>query len=223
MRAPRSVRGGCRSTPARRSFAMPYDGLRHTTRCRVHVAVFAALDEPRQPVDRVPDVDEAAVERREPEPDRVWRPEVRNHVCPLDQRAAEAPALVVAQGDVGATPGGLSRGVQTEALRRETLVVQSDCQLREGLRLRGEALDAGFESDLDTGLDGGQAENRRRAGEKALDPLGGLVRRAHRKLIALPEPAPDRRPELVLEVPADIDARRRARARVEVLVGAADC
>src|SRR5919109_4763918 len=103
---------------------------------------------------------------------------------------------------------------QAEAERLETVVVQGDRQLREGLGLRGEALDAGFESDLDAGLDGGEAENRRRAGEKALDPVGGLVRRAHRKLIALPEPAPDRRPQLVLEVPADIEERRRARARV---------
>ena len=71
--------------------------------------VLAGLYEPRQPVDGVPDVHEAAVERGETEPHRVRWAEVRDHVGALDQGAAEAPAVVVSEGNVPRRAG--SRGV----------------------------------------------------------------------------------------------------------------
>ena len=55
-------------------------------------------------------------------------------------------------------------------------------------------------------------------------PMPGcaLEGRAHLELVALREPALDRRSELVLELAPDVEERGRAGAAVQVLVGAAD-
>ena len=52
-------------------------------------------------------------------------------------------------------------------------------------------------------------------------PVGRLVGRPHRELVALAEPALDRRAQPLLQVAAHVEERRRPRAAVEVLVGAA--
>ena len=44
---------------------------------------------------------------------------------------------------------------------------------------------------------------RGRADEEPVDPVDRVVRRVHRELVALAEPAPDRLPQLVLQVGAD--------------------
>ena len=62
-----------------------------------------------QAVERVPDVDEARVERRDAEPDRVRAAEVGDDVGALDQRAADRPGLGVAQRDVRAAARGVAR------------------------------------------------------------------------------------------------------------------
>ena len=92
-------------------------------------ALLAALDEAAQAVERVPDVDEARVERRDAEPDRVRPAEVGDHVRALDQRAADRPRLGVAERDVRAAARGVARRAELEAERRQPLVVQRHDQL----------------------------------------------------------------------------------------------
>src|SRR5688572_5081424 len=75
----------------------------------VDLKVLLALDHAAQALDRLADVGEAGVERREAEADAVGAAVVRDHVLTLDQRAADPPGLRVAEGDVGAAPRRVAR------------------------------------------------------------------------------------------------------------------
>ena len=55
----------------------------------------------RQPVDRLPDVLEAEIERGEAEADHVGRAEIADHLVG-DQRLADFEGVGVAEGDVAA-------------------------------------------------------------------------------------------------------------------------
>ena len=116
---------------------------------RVDWLVLAALDQAAQAVERVPDVDEARVERRDAEPDRVRAAEVRDDVGALDQRAADRPRLRVAQrrrasraragsrGEPSSKPSGASHAscsATISSVRRD--------------RLRAQRLDAGLGGQL---------------------------------------------------------------------------
>ncbi len=57
---------------------------------------------------------------------------------------------------------------------------------------------------------------------KRADAVDRVVGALHRELVALAEPAPDRRAQLRLELARHVQERRRSRPGVEVLVGAAD-
>jgi hypothetical protein len=86
---PRDPRGACFELvlPVRSGDARP---------CDREVPVLARGDEALDPVDRVPDVDEARVERRQAEPDRVRAAEVRDDVRAGDECLAHLPRLLVA-------------------------------------------------------------------------------------------------------------------------------
>ena len=76
-------------------------------------------DEVAQPVDRVIDVDEAGVERRDAEPHGVGAAEVGDDVGALDQRLADRPRLGVAQATRASRACAASRGEPSgEAERR---------------------------------------------------------------------------------------------------------
>ena len=83
-------------------------------------------------------------------------------------------------------------------------------------------LDPRFPHAAPTDLDGGEPEDRRRPGEEAADARGRVVGGPHRELVALAEPALDRRAQLLLQLPAHVEERGRAGPGVEVLVRAAD-
>ena len=100
--------------------------------------------------------------------------------------------------------------------------MQRDRQIGEGERLRAQRLDTRLEHQLDGRLDGGEAEDRRRPREEALDPRSRLVARAHLELLPLAEPALDRRAQPLLQVAPHVEERRRPRPGIEVLVGAPD-
>ena len=77
--------------------------------------------------------------------------------------------------------------------------------------------------ERDPVLGGGQAEDRPACPtSQPPDARPRLVALPHLELVALPEPAPDRLAELVLELAPDVEEGGRAGSAVEVLVGAAD-
>ena len=100
--------------------------------------------------------------------------------------------------------------------------MERDDQLGEGDGLGADRGDAGLGGQLHALLDGGEREDRRRAGLEAPDAVDRVVVALHRELVALAEPAPDRRAQLRLALLRDVEVGGRAGAAVEVLVGAAD-
>ena len=153
----------------------------------------------RSRVDRLPHVGVAGVERRDAEPDGIRAAEVGDDAGAVDQRARDLPGLRVAQRDVGAARGGVARRAEREAERREPGVVQGDDQLGQRDRLAVQRGDAGLGGEARALLHGGEAEDRRRAGEEAADRRLRVVVALHRELLALAEPAPDRRAQHGLE------------------------
>ena len=105
---PRAHRPPDRPAVHPRGVPVASDGLRAAA-AGVDLALLAALDQAPQAVERVPDVDEAGVERRDAEPDRVRAAEVGDDVRALDQRAADRPGLVVADRDVRAAARRVAR------------------------------------------------------------------------------------------------------------------
>jgi hypothetical protein len=107
-------------------------------------------------------------------------------------------------------------------VRREPGLPESGGQLGHRAALRRQPLDAGLGHQPDADLHGRHGQHRRCPHPEALDVGRRLVHRAHRELVALTEPPLDRGPQLLLEVAPHVEEGRRARAAVEVLVGAAD-
>src|SRR5829696_5672554 len=103
--------------------------------------MLAALDEVGQALQGVVDVDEARIERRHAESDRVWSSEVRNYARAFDQRPADRPGVVVGETHVRAAASGVARASQPEAQWGEALVMRGDYQLRERGRLVAQAVD----------------------------------------------------------------------------------
>ena len=194
----------------------------HALHRGVELGVLARLDDARQPVDRIPDVDEAGVDRREPEADRVGRAEVGDDVGALDERPADPPRVGMPERHMRAAALGVARRPEREPELRQALVVDVDRQGRELRRLGAHAADARLGQHLRARVDGRQGEDRRRPGQEPPDPLDRPVLGPHRELVLLREPAPDRRAQLPLEARADVEERGRPRAGVQVLVGAPD-
>ena len=140
----------------------------------------------------------------------------------LDQRAGDLPGPGVAERDVRAAARRVARGRELEPERREPRVVQRDDPLGQRDRLRVQRGDAGLGGEPHPSSTaarpriGGVPARKRR-----IDGLGVVVA-LHRELVALAEPALDRRAQPVLERGGDVEVGGRARAGVEVLVGAAD-
>ena len=102
------------------------------------------------------------------------------------------------------------------------LVAQVEGERGQGSTLGGDRGDAGVGGDADAHLRRRQPEDVRGA-EQEPAPVGLRVERvAHRELGALRAPPPDRRGQRVVAVRAHVGERRRARAAVQVLVGAPD-
>ena len=194
-------------------------------RVRVDEAVLAALDQPAQAVERVPDVGVARVERRDAEPDRVRARGSRG------RRAARSISATLIGHASGwrerrrASRGrAASRGEPSaEAERREPGVVERDDQLGQRDRLRADARRCPPRRSARALLDRGEREDRRRAGQEAPDRrrpgrsrapsrTGRAGRTSPRSASAAPPGARS----------ATYRKAGRARARVEVLVGAAD-
>ena len=91
--------------------------------------------------------------------------------------------------------------------------MEGDRVLGQGDPLGADPVDAGLGGQPRTLLHGRQPEDRRRADEPAPDPGLRIVALGHRELVALAEPAPDRVPDLALQLAADVDEGRRARDR----------
>ena len=100
--------------------------------------------------------------------------------------------------------------------------MQGDDEFGQRSALPADRVDPRFTHELRPDLDRGEPEDRRRPGEKAADARNRVVGRSHRELLPLPEPAPDRRTQLLLQLPTHIEERGRAGTGVQVLVGAAD-
>ena len=98
---------------------------------------------PRSRVDRVPHVDEAGVERREAEADRVGRAEVGDDVRALDERPADRARR---RGGAATTCAprrcGVARRAEREAERRQPRVVEVDRELGERAALARTPVDA---------------------------------------------------------------------------------
>ena len=162
---------------------------------RVDELVLAALDEAAQAVERVPDVDVARVERRDAEPDRVRAAEVRDDVRALDQRAADRPRLAGGASETCEPRRAGSRGEpRLEAERREPLVVERDDQLgqarstsRGARSMPASAVSVTPSSTAASARIGGVPARKRPM------PVDRVVVALHRELVALAEPAPDRR------------------------------
>src|SRR5918995_7408567 len=123
---------------------------------------------------------------------------------------------------MGAASVRLARRPKLEAERPEPGVVQVDGERGQRDALLPQPLDARFGEETRPRLDGGQAEDGRRPRLEAADPCDRVVLGSHGELLALGEPAPDRRAETLLELGADVEERGSARPGVEVLVRAAD-
>ena len=123
--------------------------------------------------------------------------------------------------DVPAAPLGLARRAELEPERREPGVMEVDDERGQRDALLAEAVDAGLGDQPGALLHGREPEDRRRPGEEAADSVDRVVLRAHEELLALPEPAPDRRAQLRLELGSHVQEGGRPRPRVEVLVRAA--
>ncbi len=88
--------------------------------------MYLLLDQTAQPIHRVPDVNEARVERRKSKPNDVRLAEVDDHPGPLDERPADRPGFAMAQGYVRPAFHGLARRGELEAERGEPGVMESD-------------------------------------------------------------------------------------------------
>ena len=192
---------------------------------RVDLEVRARGDELARALEGVVDVGEARVERREAEAQDVGLAEVGQRRRPARSargRSATPRGGAARRGRRGAPA---SRGrAEREAQRREPRVVQRDGERRSARRpwRRPRACPASATSSAPAAharRARGSAACRRGSGAM---PRLGLVVRPHRELVALAEPALDRRAQRVLQGSAHVEEGRRARAGVEVLVGAAD-
>jgi hypothetical protein len=104
----------------------------------------------------------------------------------------------------------------------EPVVVQPDEEGGQAARLVGDPLNARISDDRGPLLDGGKRQDRRRAREPAADARRGVVGTLHLELLALAEPALNRRAQPGLALGGDVEIGRRARSGIEVLVGASD-
>ena len=157
-----------------------------------------------------------------PEPHAVRAAEVRDDVGALDQRAADRPRLRVVQGHVRAAPRRVARRAEREAERRQPLVVQADQRARSERSTSRERLDARLGGDPHALLDRGEDEDRRRARRGS----GVIPARARSgRSIANWSSWPNQ-PWIGVRSSSgargDVEVAGRARAGVEVLVGAAD-
>ncbi|CAB4901157.1 unannotated protein [freshwater metagenome] len=116
-------------------------------------------------------------------------------------------------------PGGVPGRGQPQL--RQPLVGQGHQQVGERAALGGDGGDPRLGGQRDADLDRRGGQHRRGADGEPLDPVDRLVGRPHVELVAGAEPALQRLPEPVLQLAADVEERRRTRAAVEVLVGAA--
>ena len=82
--------------------------------------------------------------------------------------------------------------------------------------------DAGFQELVETGLNAGGGKNGRRTCQQPQDTRRRFVveRKIERRRVA--KPTLDRAAEVFLDVPANLEGRRRARAAVTVFIRAAD-
>ena len=155
----------------------------------------------------------ARVQRREAEAHAVRPAEVGHDVRALDQRAADAPRLGMAQRDVRAALLRGARGVPSS--KPSARAPRRGCRPRAPSASppwRG-SLDPGLADQLGADVDRGEAEDRRRAGEEAAHAGVGLVGALHRELVALPEPALDRRAQRLLQRAPRRTGRPGPRAR----------
>ena len=75
---------------------------------------------------------------------------------------------------------------------------------------------------VEPGLERGQREDRRRAGEEAVDALGRPVIVDEGERLGMAHPALERVAKLILQPLGDIDEGRRAGPAVQIFVAAAD-
>ena len=79
-------------------------------------------------------------------------------------------------------------------------VVEVDDERGQRAALLPQAVDPGLGDQPRALLHGREPEDRRRTGEEAADAVDRVVLGPHEELLALPEPAPDRRAQLRLEL-----------------------
>ena len=191
---------------------------------RVEQPVLAALDERAQAVERVPDVGEARVERRDAEPDRVGPAEVGHR----RRRARSARGMIghasrVAQRDVRAAARRVARRAEREAERRQPGVVRARRSARSARRTSRAARRCRPRRSAarpprpprargSAACRPGSARSRRPGRSRAPSRTGRAGRTSPRSASAATPGSSSR----------DVEERGRARPGVEVLVGAAD-
>ena len=116
----------------------------------------------------------------------------------------------------------VARAGKFEAERGEPRIAEVDQVRRERHAFCAQRIDAGRGEQRHAGLDRGKPDDVRRACREPVDRRRRIVDSAHRELIALTEPAPDRLPQGCLQFPAHVEKSGRPWAAVEVLVRAAD-
>ena len=122
-----------------------------------------------------------------------------------------APRRSGSRGEASSNPSGASQSSWSSTIRSVSVTAF----------FRRDAIPASRDQ-LHPDPDRGEVEDRRRSRQEAADARLGVVGALHRELLALAEPAPDRRLQLLLQLLAHVEERGRARAGVQVLVGAAD-
>ena len=180
-----------------------------------------AAGDPADDVGGVPDLGEAAGDRRWPQPEPVRGAEVADHPG-LGERLVELDGPRVMQADVRPAARGIARRGEAETQRGQPGVRELDQVAGEAHSLVPQRPDARLGQQAGALGDGGDPGDVGGAGHEPADAGDRVVGRPHGELVLLAEPALHRLVQLFLQVSPDIEERGRPGAGVEVLVGAPD-
>ncbi len=199
---------------------------RTLNRGSVHSPVESTL---RESIDRIPDVDEPGVERREAEAQDVGRAEVADHTAGDQGLHDRVSTSRVRNAHLTAPLVRVPRAHERECVSGAARFDQLDTKIRERNRLlsnrREAAVCLGRENRVHPTLERSERENRRRPADEPRHAISGSIVRGELERRSVTEPSGEWLAPLLPVHPFDVPGMRpckcgRAGAAVQVLVAA---
>ena len=125
--------------------------------------------------------------------------EIRDDVHLVDEGAVDAIAFRVADADMRAAPGGVTRGAEGKAQWRKQVIGQEGSIVRHQNRFCTQCIHSRVEEWSQCLFHRKHREHWRGASQKSLDAWSGLIVEIEFEWIVLPPPTPDGRSYLILQ------------------------